>query len=213
MAASKELVNNVVKQLTDIYDLKNGKIEVIDKGEYDLINLSGKSYTIYPTNDRDVDDIVSYITADLDLQPKTISKIEEGNNAQWDKGKNNSTDTIFGVSDGISNSASYYSPVSEELDKSPDIAPLSEDYPSLLVAIDSEKDAEITYKTLIEIEKSSDKPNQQVIDLLEKILADELEHIALLSALSASKNSEYVAEDSQEQFDEYVDDMSDDSKE
>lgn len=86
----------------------------------------------------------------------------------------------------------------------PDVATLQEDYPSLLVAIDSEKDAEITYKTLIEIEESSTKPNQQVIDLLKKILADELEHIALLSALSASKNSDYVADDAQLDFDTYV---------
>lgn len=79
------------------------------------------------------------------------------------------------------------------------------EYPALLVAIDSEREAEVTYKSLIEIEKSSDTPNQEVIDLLEHILKDELEHIALLSALAAKNNSEYVAEDSEKMFNDYVD--------
>lgn len=174
MAKSEELVKDIVQKLTDIYDLKNSRVDVVDKGDYDLIVLNNKEYTIYPSNDKDVDDIVSYITADQNLQPKTVSKVEEGMQIKEDDD---------------------------------DITPptISEDYPSLLVALESEKDAEITYKSLIEIEKSADKPNQQVIDLLEKILKDELEHIALLSALSANKNSEYVAEDSQEQFDDYID--------
>lgn len=176
MAKSEEFVKEVIQRLTDIYDLNNSKIDVIDKGDYNLITLNNKGYTIYPTTDNDVDDIVSYIVADQNLQPKTISKVEE-NNQQINEGLE---DIVIPSS-------------------------LSEDYPSLLIALESEKDAEITYKSLIEIEKSSDKPNQQVIDLLEKILKDELEHIALLSALSANKNSEYVAEDSQEQFDDYID--------
>lgn len=176
MAKSEEFVKEVIQRLTDIYDLNNSKIDVIDKGDYNLITLNNKGYTIYPTTDNDVDDIVSYIVADQNLQPKTISKVEE-NNQQ----------------------------ISESLEDIVIPSSLSEDYPSLLIALESEKDAEITYKSLIEIEKSSDKPNQQVIDLLEKILKDELEHIALLSALSANKNSEYVAEDSQEQFDDYID--------
>lgn len=176
MAKSEEFVKEVIQRLTDIYDLNNSKVDVIDKGDYNLITLNNKGYTIYPTTDNDVDDIVSYIVADQNLQPKTISKVEE-NNQQINEGLE---DIVIPSS-------------------------LSEDYPSLLIALESEKDAEITYKSLIEIEKSSDKPNQQVIDLLEKILKDELEHIALLSALSANKNSEYVAEDSQEQFDDYID--------
>lgn len=77
-------------------------------------------------------------------------------------------------------------------------------YPALLVALDSEKDAELTYRTLIEVEESSDNPNREVIDLLKKILDDELEHIALLSAMSAKNTSEFVADDSQEEFDDIV---------
>lgn len=183
MAKSEELVQEIVKRLADIYDLKNNSIEVVDKGEYSLITLGNKGYTIYPTNDRDVDDIVSYISADQNLQPKTVAKVE---------------DSIQQVSESVDSDSTTTPPT------------LSEDYPSLLIALESEKDAEITYKTLLEIEKSSDEPNQQVIDLLEKILKDELEHIALLSALSANKNSEYVAEDSQEQFDEYIEDTQND---
>lgn len=81
---------------------------------------------------------------------------------------------------------------------------LSNNYPVLLVALDSEKDAEITYKTLIEYEKESEKPRQEILDLLDKILKDELEHIALLSALQAKDNSKYVGEDAEEDFSDYV---------
>lgn len=80
-------------------------------------------------------------------------------------------------------------------------------YPALLVALDSEKDAELTYRTLIEVEESSDSPNKEVIDLLKKILNDELEHIALLSAMSAKNTSEFVADDSQEEFDDIVEEI------
>lgn len=79
--------------------------------------------------------------------------------------------------------------------------------PSLLVALDSEKDAKITYSTLIEIEESSENPDQEVIDLLKKILADELEHIALLSAQQAKQTSQFVAEDSQGEFESVIDDI------
>lgn len=83
-----------------------------------------------------------------------------------------------------------------------------EESPSLLIAIDSEKDAEVTYKTLIENEKNSDTPNQENIDLLEHILSDELEHIALLSALAAKQNEDYVGGDSKSMFNKYIDEIS-----
>ena len=85
-------------------------------------------------------------------------------------------------------------------------ANIHDNYPALLVALDSERDAELTYRTLIDIESTSDHPNQEVIDLLNKILNDELEHIALLSALQANKNSEYVGEDAKQDFDDIVND-------
>ena len=50
---------------------------------------------------------------------------------------------------------------------------------------------------------------ERVIDLLEKILKEELQHIALLSALQAENNSEFVGEDSQEDFDSYINDIKD----
>lgn len=97
--------------------------------------------------------------------------------------------------------------VAESIDTNETEPTPSNDYPSILVAINSEKDAEMTYKALLEIENESDSPNQEVIDLLQHILDDELEHIALLSALAAKQNSEFVeGEDSQEKFDSYVDD-------
>lgn len=281
MAVSKEIVNQAIKQLTDIYDLKGGKIDAADKGDYILLSLNGSGYTIYPTDERNIEDIISFIVADQNLQPKTISKVQEdveGNvtaNHQFNVGdlckykyndeymeENNGVEielkaisakepycritdidedsitvnfdiaensdknlpysgeygampneltvvdenNVYGTKECVTNPANV--PVFESDESAGnDIPPLSEDYPTLLVALDSEKDAEITYKTLIDIEKSSDSPNQEVIDLLEKILADEKEHIALLSALSASNNSDYVAEDSQEQFNEYVDNI------
>lgn len=79
------------------------------------------------------------------------------------------------------------------------------EYPSLIVALESEKDAVLTYETLIDVENKADVPDEEVIDLLNKILDDEKEHIALLSALSAKIHSEYVAEDSQVTFDEIID--------
>lgn len=82
-----------------------------------------------------------------------------------------------------------------------------EESPSLLIAIDSEKDAEVTYKTLIEDEKNSDTPNQENIDLFEHILSDELEHIALLSALAAKQNEDYVGDDSKSMFNKYIDEI------
>lgn len=290
MAVTKELVNQAIEQLTNVYDLKGGKIDVTDKGEYMLLTLNGSGYTIYPTDDRDVDDIVSFIAADQNLQPNKISKVKEDyddDNDDDDDVKPNkgfseggaeyiwngpigdvchidfdnwqvwSANEVSSENEEIITSDNVYFVVDidtgfidwgpcdtakeaqeflnsklddaydEGLDVSSDkkdddtdlvrissgvdtetnVAPLSEDYPTLLVALESEKDAEITYKTLLEIEKSSDKPNQQVIELLEKILKDELEHIALLSALSASKNSDFVAEDSKDQFDGYVEDI------
>lgn len=163
-------------------DIINAKLEGLD----DYADWRIWSAVHYPNPDTEVGKEVGYFVINLSDNDSIFS------------GPYDDIETAKSVFDG----AEYKDKSSEGLDSD---APLNEDYPTLLVAIESEKDAEITYKSLIEIEKSSDKPNQQVIDLLEKILKDELEHIALLSALSANKNSEYVAEDSQEQFDNYVD--------
>lgn len=82
---------------------------------------------------------------------------------------------------------------------------IQDSYPVLIVALDSEKDAVITYESLIENEKSEDIPNQEVIDLLTKILVDEKEHIALLSALQAKNAGKFVADDAKEEFNSYID--------
>ena len=54
-------------------------------------------------------------------------------------------------------------------------------------------------------EENAENPRQDVIELLKKILSDEMEHIALLSALQADKASSFVAEDSKEEFNEIID--------
>lgn len=111
-------------------------------------------------------------------------------------------DEVFEIADALELKEKEEIEESLKTDKN-DIS-VKNNYPALLVALDSEKDAELTYRTLIEVEESSDSPNKEVIDLLKKILDDELEHIALLSAMSAKNTSEFVADDSQEEFDDIV---------
>lgn len=94
-------------------------------------------------------------------------------------------------------------PVDETVEVKEDASEITEEQldktPSLLVAIDSEKDAELTYKTLIE-----EETDPEIVELLKHILSDELEHIALLSALAAKKNEEFVGKDSKQIFDNIV---------
>ena len=89
-------------------------------------------------------------------------------------------DEVFEIADALELKEKEEIEESLKTDKN-DIS-VKNNYPALLVALDSEKDAELTYRTLIEVEESSDNPSREVIDLLKKILDDELEHIALLSA-------------------------------
>lgn len=114
-------------------------------------------------------------------------------------------DEVFEIADALELKEKEEIEESLKTDKK-DIS-VKNNYPALLVALDSEKDAELTYRTLIEVEESSDNPNREVIDLLKKILDDELEHIALLSAMSAKNTSEFVADDSQEEFDDIVEEI------
>ena len=84
-----------------------------------------------------------------------------------------------------------------------DLTPLEQEaiedtYPVLIEALESEKEAVMIYEEMINIEKEADKPNDDVIDLLAKILVDEKEHIALLSAMQAKLTKQYVADDAEE---------------
>lgn len=103
-----------------------------------------------------------------------------------------------------------YSVYPEELEpaqvaESLDLSKISGEYPALLVALDSEKDAIVTYESLIEIESASKNKNEETIKLLKKILDDEKEHIALLSALQAKYTEQFVGEDSKPDFDKIID--------
>lgn len=200
MNSVQEVVNFILDELdgygydigdkdknTYFYDNTNNTIELIVNGTlYNIEYIPDANLSTY-------NDAISYIASNLNV-------------------KNEDLDKLLGES--IENSKKkltedFNSKLNSSDKEAGEILPLDESYPALLVALDSERDAEVTYKTLIEIEKSSDKPNQRVIDLLEKILKEELQHIALLSALQAENNSEFVGEDSQEDFDSYVNDIKD----
>lgn len=87
--------------------------------------------------------------------------------------------------------------IKEDIDKT---ASIEETSTVLLEALDSEKDAVVTYERLLGI-STKDKEKE----LLQKILDDEKEHISLLSALQASESSSFVANDNKPMLDGYVD--------
>lgn len=72
---------------------------------------------------------------------------------------------------------------------------------ALLVALESEREAVATYEILIQ---QSTDPEE--IELLNKILSDEKEHIALLSGLQSKVTASFVEEDNQQQLADYAED-------
>lgn len=72
---------------------------------------------------------------------------------------------------------------------------------NLLTALNSEKEAVSIYETLLRLSTDTEE-----IQLLTKILEDEKEHVALLSALQASKTADSVAEDNKPLLNEYASD-------
>lgn len=72
---------------------------------------------------------------------------------------------------------------------------------NLLTALNSEKEAVSIYETLLRLSTDTEE-----IQLLTKILEDEKEHVALLSALQASKTADFVAEDNKPLLNEYASD-------
>lgn len=75
---------------------------------------------------------------------------------------------------------------------------------NLLTALNSEKEAVSIYETLLRLSTDTEE-----IQLLSKILEDEKEHVALLSALQASKTADSVAEDNKPLLNEYASDTID----
>lgn len=75
---------------------------------------------------------------------------------------------------------------------------------NLLTALNSEKEAVSIYETLLRLSTDTEE-----IQLLTKILEDEKEHVALLSALQASKTADFVAEDNKPLLNEYASDTID----
>lgn len=95
-------------------------------------------------------------------------------------------------------------PVDEEVKIKEDTSLISENETirtntSLLTALDSEKDAINIYESLLEtVEDEEDRK------LLEKILNDEKEHVALLAGLQSSKMANYVADDNKADLEDYA---------
>ena len=129
--------------------------------------------------DSDIEDYASYIYALI---------IEDSNNI--------TDESVTNVSSTGINT------VAESLDKNK--STLNDGSVSLLVALDSEKDAVVIYEELIKDEKEHEN-NEEVVDLLQTILSDEKEHIALLSALCAKINKDYVdGSHTEEDFNDYI---------
>ena len=176
----------VVDKLKDYYGVSDEALDVDTENGW--ITLNDTAYIVHPgLTDSEIEDLVSYIASREDLYEnvKTEESYESFSSDDIEK---------------------------EEVEVSEDLEEDAQNdgYPSLLVALDSEKDAIVTYETLINIEETSEDRNQEVIDLLSKILVDEKEHIALLSALQAKNISKFVADDSQEDFSTYVEDAQED---
>lgn len=96
----------------------------------------------------------------------------------------------------------YFKPeeeVKEDLELNPQDTDTST---ALLTALNSEKEAVMTYEMLIKM-----STDEEEIELLNKILEDEKEHVSLLSALQSKKTANSVAEDNKEQLDGYAEDV------
>lgn len=96
----------------------------------------------------------------------------------------------------------YFKPeeeIKEDLESNPQDTDTST---ALLTALNSEKEAVMTYEMLIKM-----STDEEEIELLNKILEDEKEHVSLLSALQSKKTADSVAEDNKEQLDSYAEDV------
>lgn len=82
--------------------------------------------------------------------------------------------------------------------------PQQETSVNLLTALESEKQAVLVYEALIKI-----ATDEKEIELLNKILVDEKEHIALLSSLQTTQVADFVAEDNKAELDENAQDVID----
>ena len=100
-------------------------------------------------------------------------------------------------------------PVSEAIDNTIDedensLTAKVETSTSLLTALNSEKEAVVTYEMLLSL-----TTDEEEIELLTRILNDEKEHIALLSSLQTKQVADYVAEDNKEMLDNNAQDVID----
>lgn len=94
-------------------------------------------------------------------------------------------------------------PVAESIEEE-NLATEIETSTNLLTALNSEKEAVITYEMLLKL-----ATDEEEIELLTRILNDEKEHIALLSSLQTKQVADYVAEDNKETLDENAQDVID----
>lgn len=88
--------------------------------------------------------------------------------------------------------------VSEDVESDDSSEEIKNSNTSLLVALDSEKDAVVIYTNLIDILSDNKEKYSKEIQLLNKILDDEKEHIALLSNLQFENTEKFVAKDNKD---------------
>lgn len=178
------------------------KIKSILIKNYDIDDVSVISYG------DDLGNIISYdIIVTKDGQPNTFSLYsdklneEEINNIiSYMVASANLYENI--INESITNAANIAPTIKQIKENTIEEDKTKETDTTLLIALDSEKDAVETYEALIKMSES-----EEIKELLKTILDDEKEHIALLSALQAKENKNFVGKDVEMTFDSYIDDI------
>lgn len=173
--------------------------------ESDIVNPTSDEFSVatdYHFDDEGNIELVMHDSIDDDEWYKYIGKPQE-----WSALKNlylTTKDSNISVPYELYLSIlnEYFKPeekVKEDLEINPQDIDTST---ALLTALNSEKEAVMTYEVLIKM-----STDEEEIELLNKILEDEKEHIALLSALQSKKTADSVADDNKEQLDSYAEDV------
>lgn len=174
-----------------------------------LIHPDNPKYIVQGISE-ELDDFVAvevYDTEDNETFDKYL-----GEKGSFDALKNlylmGSKDTFYEISDDLYKEIlEYIKPEEKQVSESITDNTIEEDTEvetstALLTALNSEKEAVVTYEMLLKLSEDDEEKK-----LLTKILADEKEHIALLSALQSSKTANSVAEDNKDDLDSYAEDV------
>ena len=173
--------------------------------ESDIINPTSDEFAVasdYHFDDEGNIELVMHDSVDNDEWYKYIGKPQDWSalKSLYLTTKDSSISVPYELYLSILNE--YFKPeekVKEDLETNPQNIDTST---ALLTALNSEKEAVMTYEVLIKMSN-----DEEEIELLNKILEDEKEHIALLSALQSKKTADSVADDNKEQLDSYAEDV------